>query len=238
MAETPPININIAQLFSVPLAVTEVADAAALNAGLEPLLLSRENSEYANPSPPPLLTKNVFESNSGVLRWPDAPMPKLRVAMMTIVSRLMGELSSYSLQELSNIVAANQTRFHITRHGGAMAAHNQPMASWSAVYCVNPGDESPEFPDSGVLRILDTRISACTYIDPANARWQTPFGFGHPTVKLRAGQVVFLPAYLLREVTTYLGERPRITISCTFSFARRSDLQGAGSTATTTATPS
>jgi hypothetical protein len=227
MAETT-INIDVAPIFSVPLAVTELAEAAAINAELEPLLLSRERPEFANPVPSPLLTRNVFESAPGILQWQDAPMVKLRAALMMIVGRVVGELSAFTAQELTSIVGANQTRFHVTRHGGAIPPHNQPMASWSTIYCVNPGDETPDFPDSALLRILDTRMAACSYVDAANARWRSPFGFGHATVKLRAGHIVLLPAYLLREVTTYLGQRPRITISSTFTFARRNEAPDTG----------
>jgi len=227
-------TINIAPIFSVPLAVTEVADSAAINADLEPLLLSREHSQFANPLPPPLLSKGVFESAPGILQWPESCMEKLRGSLINIIGRLVAELGAFSAQELANVIVANHTRFHITRHGGAFVPQNQPMASWSAIYCVNPGDESADFPDSGVVRILDTRIAACTYIDPANARWRAPFSFGHASVKLRAGQVVVFPAYVLREVTTYLGQRPRITISSNFSFAMRA--ADAQSTAQATAT--
>ena len=237
MPETP-ISIDVAPIFSVPLAVTELADAAAINAELEPLLLSRERAEFANPVAVPVLTKNVFESAPGILQWPEPCMVKLRAALMMIVGRVVGELSAFTTQVLAHIVGANQTRFHITRHGGSVPAHNQPMASWSTVYCVNPGEEAPDFPDSALLRILDTRMTACTYVDAANARWRSPFGFGHATVKLRAGQVVLLPAYVLREVTTYFGKTPRITISSSFTFARRNDAPGAAQSPATPAAPS
>lgn len=221
-------TINIAPIFPVPLVVTELADATAINAELEPLLLSRERAEFANPpgSMPP--TKNVFESVPGILQWPEPCMVKLRAALMMIVGRVVGELSAFTAQELASIVVANQSRFQITRHGGGIPAHNQPMSSWSVLYCVNPGEESADFPESGLLRVLDTRMAACSYLDAANARWRAPFGFGHASVKLRAGNVVLLPAYILREFTTYFGESPRITINATFTFARRNEPQSAG----------
>jgi hypothetical protein len=218
MSET---TINIAPIFSVPLAITDVADSSAINADLEPLLLSRETSQYANPMPAPLLSKGVFESSPGVLQWPEPAMEKLRAALINAIGRLVAELGAFSQQEMSNVILANQTRFHITRHGGAFGPHNQPMVSWSAIYCVNPGDDVPDFPESGTVRILDQRVAACTYIDPGNARWRAPFGFGHASIKLRAGQIALFPAYVVREITTYLGQKPRITISSSFSFAMR-----------------
>jgi hypothetical protein len=223
MSET---KINIVPIFSIPLAVTDVADSTAINAELEPLLLSREHAQYANPLPTPFIQRGVFESAPGILQWPEPCIEKLRAALINIVARIVAELGGFSSQELTSLIIANQTRFHITRHGGAFITNNQPMASWSAIYCVNPGDDVAEFPESGVVRLIDHRIAACTYIDPGNARCRAPFGFGHASVRLRAGQVVVFPAYVLREVTTYLGQRPRITISSNFSFAIRVPDQG------------
>ncbi len=214
-------QINIAHMFTLPLAVTEVADSATLNSELTRLLLSREQDQFANQPPTPHLYKGVFESVSGVLQWREPSIEKLRGVMMGTVGRVVAELSGFATEDPTNLVVLNQTRFYVMRHGGGSLAHNQPMSSWSAVYCVHPGDDSPNHPESGVLRILDPRVAANTYVDAANVRWRRPFGFGHLSIKPQAGQLVIIPAYLLREVTTYLGEQPRITINTSFSFAIR-----------------
>lgn len=214
-------QINVTSIFSLPLAVTEAADAAALNAELAQFLLSREQDQYANQPPTPYLHKGVFESVSGVFQWPEPCIEKLRGSLIGTVGRIVAEVSGFSSQEMTNLVVLNQTRFQITRHGGGSLPHNHPMSSWSAVYCVHPGDDVPDHPESGVLRIIDPRLAANTYIDPANVRWRRPFGFGHISVKPQAGQLVIFPAQLLREVSAYLGEHPRITISTSFTFAIR-----------------
>jgi hypothetical protein len=215
-------TINVAPIFAVPLAVTEVADAASLNAELESLVLSREQAQYASQPPSPLLSKGVFESMPGILQWQEPCIEKLRGALVNSVGRVVAELSGFSQQELTSIMVMNQTRFHITRHGGGFLPYNHPMASWSSVYCVSAGDDVADFPDSGTIRVLDSRIGQCTYLDPANMRWRTPFSFGHASIRLRAGQLVVFPAYLMREIATYMGERPRITISSSYTFGVRS----------------
>ena len=229
-------TINVATIFAVPLAVTEVSGATALNAELESLILSREQTQYANQPPSPLLSKGVFESVPGILQWQEPCIEKLRSALVNSVGRVVAELSGFSQQELTSIIVMNQTRFHITRHGGGFLPYNHPMASWSSTYCVNAGDDVADFPDSGTIRVLDSRIGLCTYLDPANMRWRAPFSFGHGSIRLRAGQLVVFPAYLLREVAAYMGERPRITISSSYSFGVRST--DAQNTAQTPATDS
>ena len=48
----------------------------------------------------------------------------------------------------------NHTWYHISRYAGSFVAHNHPLASWSAVYCVRAGEAVPEHPDSGLLALL------------------------------------------------------------------------------------
>lgn len=214
-------QINIAPVFALPFATTELADAAALNTELAELLLAREQDRYASQPRSPYLRAGVFESVSGILQWQEPCIEKLRGALIGTISRLVAELGGFSAQELANLGVVNQTRFNVTRHGGGALPHIDPMASWSAVYCVQPGDETPEHPESGTLHVLDPRLSTNTYLDPANVRLRSPFGLGHISIRPRAGQLVIFPAHLVREVATYFGAQPRITVHTTFSFGVR-----------------
>jgi hypothetical protein len=222
-------QINIAPMFAVPLAVHDVPDSAALNAEVAELLLSREQPQYASRPPSPQVHKSVFESVTGVLQWPEPSLVKLRASIIATIGRVVGEISGFSAQELNNLGVLTQTRFHIMRRGGGTLVHNQPMASWSAVYCVSPGETLSNYPESGTLCVLDPRVPLNSYVDPANFRWRRPFGFGHLSLKPQAGQLVIMPGFLMREVVTYLGEQPRITINAGFSFSVRPAQPGAES---------
>ena len=214
-------QIGIAHTFAVPLAILDLPDSTALNAELATLFLAREQAQYAHQPPAPQVFKGVFESVSGVIQWQEPCIEKLRGVIMAAVGRVVADLSGYGAEELANLGVLTQSRFHIMRRGGGSLAHNQPMASWSAIYCVHPGDELPAHPESGVLQVFDPRVPLNSYVDLANARWRRPFGLGHLSVKPQAGQLVIFPAFLMREVSTYLGEHPRITLGIGFSFAMR-----------------
>jgi hypothetical protein len=55
------------------------------------------------------------------------------------VLRFIGELNHYDEATLRRILIYSDSWFHVTRRGGFFALHNHPMASWSGVYCVSPG---------------------------------------------------------------------------------------------------
>ena len=71
----------------------------------------------------------------------------------------------------------------MTRYAGSFVAHNHPLASWSAVYCVRAGERPPGQPESGMLRFMDTRAGADSYLDPANRRLHPPYRPTRPTNK-------------------------------------------------------
>jgi uncharacterized protein (TIGR02466 family) len=103
--------------------------------------------------------------------------------------------------------------YHITRMGGYTAQHNHPMASWSGVYCVSPGDVVTGVANNGTLRFLECRPHASMYLDNGNAHWREPYAFGDLAYNLKAGQLLLFPSYLMHEVALYHGDRERITVA-------------------------
>ena len=159
-------QISIAHMFTVPVAVHDIPDCAPLNAELTQFLLSREQPQYANQPLSPQMHKGVFESVTGVLQWQEPCVEKLRAAVMATVARVVAEISGYGTEELTRLGVLTQSRFHVMRRGGGTLAHNQAMASWSAVYCVSPGDTLADHPESGSLCVLDPRVPLNSYVDP------------------------------------------------------------------------
>jgi hypothetical protein len=209
-------NLTIVPMFASPLLVTEVADSGGLNTELEQLILARETEQHRSRRQAPHLLKGVFESEAGVLEWQEPAAQRLRKLVFGLIGQLVGDLSVFSQAEMASMLMVNQTRFQVTRHGGAILPHNHPMSAWSMHYTVSAGEETADHPDSGVLRFLDTRTGCNMYLDPFNGRLRAPFGFGHLSVRPRAGQLVVCPSYVMREVSTYLGQAPasRSRLTC------------------------
>lgn len=209
-------QLSITPNFAAPFVETIHPEAELLNERLRVLLLDSEKPENEPWPRVPTLKVNVFESEFNLLAWPDEPIQTLKRFVIGSVVRAVQTLNGYDNAQMAALSISNQTWFHVTRHGGYASGHNHPMASWSSVYCVDPGDPVEGNPDSGVLRFADPRPHASMYLDPGNTHLARPYNHGSVNYALKPGQLVIFPSWLTHEVAPYFGDRPRITIASNF----------------------
>ncbi|HXY95430.1 MAG TPA: putative 2OG-Fe(II) oxygenase [Steroidobacteraceae bacterium] len=205
--------------FAVPFAETRLAPCERLNRELEALFLARETDEYRNPTPSHLPQAELFESRFNLFRWPEPCVQELRAFVLDCVARTVLETTRVPAAELARLRMHNHTWYHVTRYAGSFVAHNHPLASWSAVYCVRAGEAVPGQPGSGLLRFLDPRWGAGSYLDAGNRSLRTAFAFGARELRLEEGQLIVFPSYVLHEVSPFYGRDVRITVAtnCWFS---------------------
>jgi uncharacterized protein (TIGR02466 family) len=212
-------SVKLSPAFAVPFAAAHLQSCERLNRELEALFLAREDEEHKNPTPSHVPQAETFESRFNLFRWPDSCVQELRDFMLNAVARTVIEATKLREEDVAHLNFQNHTWFHITRYAGSFVAHNHPMASWSAVYCVRPGEEVREHPNSGVLRILDPRQGADAYSDPTNAQLRPAFALRSLEVRLVAGELVIFPSYLFHEVAPFYGRDRRITVATNCWFA-------------------
>jgi uncharacterized protein (TIGR02466 family) len=205
--------IKLHPLFAVPFGETRLEGCERLNQELETLFLKRETEENKNPTPSHVPQAETFESRFNLFRWPEACVQELRHFMLDAVARMVLESTTLRPEELSRLQLYNHTWFHVSRYAGSFIAHNHPLASWSAVYCVRAGEAVPGQPDSGVLRFLDTRQGAAAYTDPATAPLHRAYALRPLEIRLAAGQLVMFPSYVFHEVAPFYGRDMRITVA-------------------------
>lgn len=110
--------------------------------------------------------------------------------------------------------------FHITRDGGFFQTHNHPNASWSAIYCVDPGDDDAVDYAAGHVGFDDPRTNAGMHIDAANRDLRRDMSFNAFRIRPKVGELFVFPSYVRHWVEPYRGQRPRITIAANFWFTR------------------
>jgi hypothetical protein len=175
--------------------------------------LERETEENKNPTPSHVPQQETFESRFNLFRWPEACVQELRHFMLDSIARMVLESTTLRAEDLSRLQFHNHTWFHVSRYAGSFIAHNHPLASWSAVYCVRAGEAVPGHPDSGVLRFLDTRQGAAAYTDPATIPLHRAYALRPLEIQLAAGQLVMFPSYVFHEVAPFYGRDTRITVA-------------------------
>ena len=201
--------------FATPFAKFLHPHAAQLNPQLKSLFFEREaegekwQEQYAVPT----LKVGIFESNFELFSWPDKCIQALRAFCMEALGQTIMSLNNYSPDEMRKLRTTNHCWFHITRKGGYMPAHNHPMASWSGVYCVDPGQPDANNPDSGVIRFHDPRPGTNMYMDAGNCRLKEPYASGMLTFRFVPGMLLLFPSSLYHDIAPFTSEGERITVA-------------------------
>jgi len=217
-------KVEIAPFFAVPFGFARLEDNAALNDELRALFLecAAQGARHANPRPLTQRNAQVFESEFQLFRWPESCVQKLKQFCWRNLLTLIGELNCYEESMLHQILVYSDSWFHVTRRGGFFALHNHPMATWSGVYCVSPGEHDADKPDSGLLSFVNPATTAAMYLDVATANLRGPFSYNIRHLRLQAGQLVLFPSWVLHDVKPFEGNGERITVSfnCWFAMER------------------
>ena len=211
--------IRLSPGFAVPFGETFLTGHERLNRELEALFLARESDEYRNPTPSHTPQAETFESRFNLFKWPEPCVRELREFVLSSVGQTALHASTAQAEELGKLTLHNHTWYHISRYAGSFVAHNHPLASWSAVYCVRAGERVPEHPGSGLLKFFDTRVGADSYLDPSTRLLKAPYALRPREVRLEAGQLVIFPSYVFHEVTPFYGRDTRITVATNCWFA-------------------
>lgn len=188
--------------------------ANRLNPLLEELFLQWERDEGVRTSVPTEVDKHaVYESDFSLFYRQEPCIAELARECLSTLGAMIMQLNRYSAEEMQQLRIYHHSWFHITRQGGYTGGHNHPMASWSGVYCVRPGEQLPGGGNNGTLRFQDPRPNPAMYQDPGNAYLQPPYAEGYSAYQLQAGQLLLFPSWLIHEVTPFWGRDMRITVA-------------------------
>ena len=188
---------QIEYIFPTPVFSYFLRDVQELNAQLRDMILERE-----------IAANSVTRSNQG--GWQSEP------DLFTWRSPAISELQEYigHAVNIASLRAIGQTapKFKVTLYGWATVnrsghyntVHVHPMATWSGVYYVDPGDEAS-----------NTSSGALEFVHPVAASTMTFFPNVLPSARLvqpKEGLLILFPSYLQHSVRMYHGSRPRVAI--------------------------
>ncbi len=204
---------ELRNLFAVPFAFARFPAHARLNPLLKRHILERERTGPANPRPLTQRNAAVFESDFSFFSDADPAVQELKVFCWEQLLAVVGRLNGYDVPTLKRLQIYNDCWFHVTRRGGFFGLHNHPNASWSGVYCVDPGQYEGSDQESGLLSFVNPMITCAMHMDAGVARMQLPYAYHVARVRLEAGQLVIFPSWVLHDVKPFEGSGERITIA-------------------------
>jgi uncharacterized protein (TIGR02466 family) len=209
-------NIRITPAFASPIADVLIPGMDSLNVRLRELFLEWEADKTRKrlSEPTAVIKVGVYESDFQLFTRDHPDVKALATICLQHLGYLVARLNNYKQEEMSKLRIYHHSWYHITRNTGYTAAHNHPMASWSGVYCVHPGDSAPSnVANNGSLRFLDMRTIGNAYMDQGNAYLTSPYCIADVNINLVPGMLLLFPSYLVHEVAPYFGQQERITVA-------------------------
>ena len=203
---------EIVPLFSTPVVISDLPDAAALNAELRKVIEQRQQdaSRHAAFQSRRLaieLGHGSLGRRAGDQAAGDRPQPRQPRRRRT------AKASRSTVTWRANMWA------NVNRSGHGNEFHSHPGSFWSGVYYVDDGGIAADPSLGGELEFMDPR-------GPGPAMYAPHLAFAMPgglsvganeTVPPKTGRLVMFPAWLLHQVRPYRGGAERISIAFNLS---------------------
>jgi len=194
-------------LFATPVSMYDIPGMDEVNREVTSRLVAESVSR------PSVHRSNVGSWHSDNLAG--RPEACFRAVIETIVARVRETVQALA-QEAGQSLPGMRIGVHgwamVMRNGHYTIPHNHADAHWATVYYADAGDaDEAANPASGLLAFIDPRQAGRPM--PGLEIVGTTF-----TVQPRTGRLVVFPGWLLHYVHSYLGQRPRVSISCNLVF--------------------
>jgi uncharacterized protein (TIGR02466 family) len=214
-------------LFAVPFLKTRIEGYEELNRKLKNIILECEKSgeHFKNNRALVFQPDGLYESKFDFFNWSFSEVKELEKKIFINLYQLIGKVNNYDQNILKDLHIKTESWFHVMRNNAYFPVHSHSMASWSGVYCVDPGDTVEADERSGRLEFINPHPQASTYVDMANANLKGVFETGHVGVNFKEGELVLFPSWLQHYVLPYKGSRERITVAFNAMFSYRGSIE-------------
>ncbi|HOP22649.1 MAG TPA: putative 2OG-Fe(II) oxygenase [Gammaproteobacteria bacterium] len=212
------MNSKILTAFFTPIGTSNVTLEESESDNLIKKIYQLEKEGWENKITSQPIEYGVFESPHQLFQLDDSIIKSISNRIIKEVVELVCELNKYSQEDAKKLDCYAASWFHIMRKSGFVQPHNHPNASWSAVYCVDSGDDdvtknsSLIFPSPSVIPM---------YVDAGNANIDLPLANDVIRFNLKKGDLIIFQSHLFHYVSSHLSDKPRITIAANFWFNLR-----------------
>ncbi len=203
---------TVMPILATPLGVAAIPDAEQLNPFLREVFALRAAAQR-RPAPNPLR----FSSTDDLMEWPEPPVRRLLEAIAGAVRSLVSSVSEITEAQLRSCKLETRAWFTVVRTNGSISAANYPLSSWCAIYCVAAPPPVTDRPDSGVVRLYESRLGSI-FQDATNSSMRIPYTQSHYAWRPVAGKLLIFPASLTHEIALLRadGELVLVTMRCRF----------------------
>jgi hypothetical protein len=203
---------SVVPILATPLGLAAIPDAERLNSELRDLFAQRAAADRR-----PALNPLRFSSTDDLMEWPEPPARQLAHGIAGALYSMVSGLCDLSEAQLLACKLETRAWFTIVRTNGSVPAANFPLSAWCVIYCVATPPPAEDRPDSGVVRLYESRLGS-TFQDATNSALRIPYSQSHYSWRPVAGSLVIFPASLTHEVALLraAGELVLVTARCRF----------------------
>ena len=214
---TPAPAPEIVPIFSTPLVLYDVPDAAALNADLRRVIEHREKmhstTQHSN--------MGGYQSTWDMDQWGGAPAIKLLAIARNVANRVttdkQGNTGAGPHPGFFAVTWRANMWANVNRTGHGNEYHYHRGAFWSAVYYVDDGGIDADPSLGGELEFLDPRGVIPTMLAPHLGVAMRGGETAGERVRPKAGRMVLFPSWVMHQVRPYRGTAERISIAMNLS---------------------
>ena len=193
-------------LFATPILISDLPDAAALNADLRAVITKHEvahpGTQHSN--------LGGWQSDWDMDRWGGPAAIKL----LAIGRNIANQATTDRLGNSVVVTWKANMWANINRSGHGNEFHSHPGSFWSGVYYVDDGGIDADPSLGGELEFMDPRGPGPAMYAPHLAFGKLGLSVGaNETVRPKSGRLVMFPSWVLHQVRPYGGDAQRISIA-------------------------
>jgi hypothetical protein len=195
--------LSIVPIFATPLAVVDVPMAATVHESLIRLMQQRAATATGEPTSDIL----CYRGSDDPLEWTEPSALQVRDVIMRGIWSAVAALNTFTPEQLQALAMQARGTFTIVRPDGHLPATAYSLTAWCAIYCLEAPEASPDRPDSGVMRLYESRLTT-TFADATSSNMRVPFMLSHYSCRLAPGRLVIFPGSLMHEIPLIRAKGP------------------------------
>lgn len=193
---------SITPIHATPLGVVPLLEAARWNTAVAEIVTRRAAADAAagTARSSPL----VQTGSDDAMNWNEEPVRTLIAEILRGIAWMARNVNRFPPGEFESFALQARAAYVIVNQDGGLEARNHPMSAWTGVYCLEAPERSADRPDSGLLRIYESRMGNM-FADATTDTMVLPFRPGHYGYQLVPGVLVAFPGGATYEIAPVRG---------------------------------
>lgn len=193
---------SITPILATPLGIVPLPEAARWHAAAAEVVMRHAAADGAARGLRSIPLAQVGSDDA--MSWNDEPVRALIAEILRGIGWVARNVNRFSPGEFESLALQARAAYVIVNRDGGLGARNHPLTAWTGIYCLEAPERTPDRPDSGMLRIYESRM-ANMFADATTDTMVLPFRPGHYGYLLATGVLAVFPGGATYEIAPVRG---------------------------------